>query len=52
MISSVTPISCICISKSHECIRRIMDDVIGECTFCDNEVKEHNDNNANSLFTE
>ena len=29
-----------------------MDDVIGECTCCDNDVKLHNYNNANSLFIE
>ena len=29
-----------------------MDDVTWECTCCDNDVKLHNDNNANSLFTE
>ena len=29
-----------------------MDDGIGECTYCDNDVKLHNDNNANSMFTE
>ena len=29
-----------------------MDDMIGECTCCDNADKKHNDSNANSLFTE
>ena len=37
MISSVAPIACICISKSHECIRRIIDDVIWKGTCCDND---------------
>ena len=43
---------CMHIHKFHECIRRIMDDVTWEYTCCDNDVKLHNDNNANSLFTE